>query len=161
MKEDRFLTKSLVHHGFLLLFLTLLIQQRAEGVSDGDKLGFNHCGKGKEMLPRLVLLYLWLLADGRHRNMMTNRMMENKKPQKASSIHSSLQSCREASHQKMTAAGGHEEAQVLTDRHLDILKVILDQMMKMTDAETCFHRCEENEKTMIRRCDDQRCCGYL
>lgn len=38
--------------------------------------------------------YLWLLADGRHRNMMTNRMMENKKRQNASSIHSSLQSCR-------------------------------------------------------------------
>lgn len=38
--------------------------------------------------------YLWLLADGRHRNMMTNRMVENKKRQNASSIHSSLQSCR-------------------------------------------------------------------
>lgn len=47
-REERFLTESLVHHGFLLLFLTLLIQQRAEGVPDGDTLGFSHCGKGKE-----------------------------------------------------------------------------------------------------------------
>lgn len=37
--------------------------------------------------------HLWLLADGRHRNMMTSRMVENRKRQKASSIHSSLQSC--------------------------------------------------------------------
>lgn len=38
--------------------------------------------------------YLWLMADGRHRNMMANRTMENKKRQKASLIHSSFQSCR-------------------------------------------------------------------
>ncbi len=37
-------------------------------------------------------LYLWLLADGLHKNMMTSRILENRKRQKASSIHSSLQS---------------------------------------------------------------------
>lgn len=53
-----------------------------------------------------ALIYLWLLADGRHRNMMTNRMMEKRKPQKASSIHSSLQSCTHASHQKTPGSRG-------------------------------------------------------
>lgn len=43
-----FLTESFVHHGLLLLFLTLLIQQRAEGVPDGDKLGFSESGRGRE-----------------------------------------------------------------------------------------------------------------
>lgn len=50
--------------------------------------------KTKQPTPTSPPPYLWLLADGRHRNMMTNRMMENKKRQNASSIHSSLQSCR-------------------------------------------------------------------
>lgn len=39
--------------------------------------------------------YLWLMADGRHRNMMAKRTMENRKRQKASLIHSSFQSCRQ------------------------------------------------------------------
>lgn len=63
--------------------------------------------------------------------------MENKKPQKASSIHSSLQSCRDSVRQKVPAGPRRAyEGRPLTDRHLDILKVILDQMMKMTEAET-------------------------
>lgn len=40
----------------------------------------------------IVMSYLWLLADGLHKNMMTSRMMENKNLQKASSTHSSIQS---------------------------------------------------------------------
>lgn len=73
--------------------------------------------------------------------MMTNRMMENKKPQKASLSHSSLQSCRDSFHHKTHTSQGRTsspEGQVLTDRHVDNLNVILDQMMKMTDAETRF-----------------------
>ncbi len=96
--RGRFLTESLVHHRLLLLFLTLFIQQRTEGIPDkereGNRLYFTV--KKRETVkkqPRQPL-YLWLLADGRHRNMMTNRMMENKKRQNASSIHSSLQSFR-------------------------------------------------------------------
>lgn len=44
---------------------------------------------------------------------------------------------------------------LLTDRHLDLLKVILDQTMKMTDAETSCQRREENKKTTTInfRCD--------
>lgn len=36
-KRGRFLTESFIHHGLLLLFLTLFIQQRAEGVSDNER----------------------------------------------------------------------------------------------------------------------------
>lgn len=36
--------------------------------------------------------YLWLFADGLHKNIMTKRTMENKNLQKASSTHSSIQS---------------------------------------------------------------------
>jgi len=97
-RRGRFLTKSLVHHGLLLLFFfTLFVHQRAEGIpaTETQTLGFDPQLKGEHWrrLPRRGL-YLWLLADGRHRNMITNKMVENKKRQKASSIHSSLQSCR-------------------------------------------------------------------
>lgn len=67
--------------------------------------------------------------------------MENKKPQKASLSHSSLQSCRDSFHHKTHTSQRRTlspEGQVLTDRHVDNLNVILDQMMKMTDAETQF-----------------------
>lgn len=103
-REWRFLTESLVHHRLLLLLLALFIQQRTEGVSDKDReinciyVSVTKRQTVKENNPDMTspphLPYLWLLADGRHRNMMTNRMMENKKRQNASSIHSSLQSCR-------------------------------------------------------------------
>lgn len=43
------------------------------------------------------ICYLWLLAEGLHRTMMTHRMTENKRCQKASSTHSSLQSYRQDS----------------------------------------------------------------
>lgn len=77
---------------------------------------------------------------------MTNRMNENKKRQKASSIHSSLQSYGDILHQEIQKfpeksgrtrnSGWNFINYVLTVIHLDILKVFVDQMMKMTDAET-------------------------
>lgn len=78
---------------------------------------------------------------------MTNRMMEKRKAQKASLSHSSLQSCR---HTLVTlVAGGdrrlRDAGQVLTDRQEDTLKVILDQMMKMTDAERWVERGEDSK----------------
>lgn len=36
-KGGSFLTESLVHHGLLLLFLTLFIQQRTEGIPDAER----------------------------------------------------------------------------------------------------------------------------
>lgn len=98
----RFLTESLVHHGLLLLFLTLFIHQRTEGVPVAQRerdTGFTSqfTRKHSQNISNIsyTVPHLWLLADGRHRNMMTNKMMENRKRQKASSIHSSLQSCRQ------------------------------------------------------------------
>ena len=92
--------------------------------------------------------------------MMTSRMMENRKPQKASSIHSSLQSCTDGLHQKAPGSP-RGPPRLLTDRHLDILKVILDQMMKMTDAETCFCRREKDTTKKKTHKYLQRCRGYL
>lgn len=40
------------------------------------------------------------------------------------------------SKKRLKAVSIHPKSQVLTDRHLDILKVLEVQMMKMTDAET-------------------------
>lgn len=40
------------------------------------------------------------------------------------------------SKKRLKAVSFHPKSQVLTDRHLDILKVLEVQMMKMTDAET-------------------------
>lgn len=47
----------------------------------------------------LWVLYLWLLADGLQRNMMTSKIVEKRKRQNASSIHISLQSCRRRAEQ--------------------------------------------------------------
>lgn len=89
--------------------------------------------------------------------MMTSRMMEKRKAQKASLSHSSLQSCRHSSRHHPHTGRAPPDAPVLTDRQEDILKVILDQMMKMTDAERCLQTCEDNRDTVISRCDG---CGY-
>ena len=140
-EKEKF-TKVLVQHGLLLLFITLFIHQRAEGIPENNQptnqsinqsankpiinqpinqstnqptnYSTNHptnqstnqsinqstiqpINQSTHSLigpssDRSRTPDLWLLADGRHRNMITIRIIENRKRQKASSIHSSPQS---------------------------------------------------------------------
>ena len=47
-----------------------------------------------ELLSHQEVTYRWLFAVGLHNTMMTMRMMEKRRCQKASSTHSSFQSCK-------------------------------------------------------------------
>lgn len=58
-----------------------------------DNIRWNKCFKNVfKCLKKKGAACLWLVADGLHKNIMTNRMTENKNLQKASSTHSSIQS---------------------------------------------------------------------
>jgi len=94
-------------------------------------------------MDRGEVLYLWLFAEGLHKKIMTSRILENRKRQKASSIHSSLQSYSswQIGVKQIYWTKKTEEIfitcnkRMLTDWHLVNLKVFVVHTMNMTDAE--------------------------
>lgn len=84
---------------------------------------------------------LWLLADGLHKNIMTNRMTENKNLQKASSTHSSIQSFQIQKHVRLSLQCqnqiwfSHYWQIVLTDWQSANQNFFAVQPIKMMEAE--------------------------
>lgn len=85
---------------------------------------------------------LWLLAEGRSSTMITSRMVENSRRQKASSTHRSLHPCGKQSvsifpstrETNLNTTIDNKNKTILTVWQSTSLKTLVVQMMKMMEA---------------------------
>lgn len=95
------LTISLVQHGLLALVLFIIIfvnQRRMREPERNKELRVRSSCRSTDMNHLQMNSDLWLLAEGRSSTIMTSRMVENRRRQKASSTHRFLQPCSDNEH---------------------------------------------------------------
>lgn len=155
-----YLTKSLIHHGFFsLIFFIVFINKRGMREPRRNKkrqwslICRDSFFRLWVQLQLCTVSDLWLLAEGRSSTMITSRIVENRRRQKASSTHKSRQLWKEQKQESSWAFSplniinrmfrkicnnksvNPEDKKTLTLWQSTSLKTLVVQMINMIEAE--------------------------